>query len=201
MTKKANIRRIIGITALALWVVAIVPRLFLGKDMLIWQLENWALIFAPILTLVYSVMFTSHFTKEKHLAVKISGWISCVLMVLLCVIVFCIAGARKNTKVWNDKDYVVYLEDRGFIDPDVCVLYKRDGVVYRRMYIIGSGGWAQVNNADYKMYESLDLIKEEVDWSTFDGDIIDHITVFYRLSDGKQYDQDKNDSLLALINQ
>ena len=47
--KAKTIRRIIGITALVLWVLAIVPKFLLGEDMLVWQLDNWALLFAPLL--------------------------------------------------------------------------------------------------------------------------------------------------------
>lgn len=39
-----QIRRIIGVTVLVLWVIALVPRFILGKgERLVFQLENWVL--------------------------------------------------------------------------------------------------------------------------------------------------------------
>ena len=51
------IRRIIGITTLVLWVIAIVPRFILVKgEKMVFQMENWALLFAFILSIPYMIM-------------------------------------------------------------------------------------------------------------------------------------------------
>ena len=68
--KKANtIRRIIGITALVLWVVAIVPLFFLGyNDRIVWRLDQWALWFAPALTLVFTMqLYFINLTMEEDI--------------------------------------------------------------------------------------------------------------------------------------
>jgi hypothetical protein len=49
------------------------------------------------------------------------------------------------------------------------------------------------------MYNDLDLIKEEIDATAFESDSVYHRTVFYRLSDGYQFEQNKNDSLKNVI--
>jgi hypothetical protein len=49
------------------------------------------------------------------------------------------------------------------------------------------------------MYNEFDLIKEEIDATEFESDSIYHRTVFYRLSDGYQFEQEENDSLLDVI--
>lgn len=201
--KAKTIRRIIGITALVLWAVGIVSKVTLGNDDILWgQLDFWALLFAPIMTVIFAVMLTKDVSKGKHWAVKLGMWMACIIVLLLCLITFLFVGVFLNNhdSVWNNKDYAVYREYGLGIEPDIFVLYKRDGIVNHRMYRLGSRGFGQVKIAEYTTYEPLDLIKEETDWTQFESDSIFHITKFFRLSDGHPYKQDKNDSLLALIN-
>ena len=40
----------------------------------------------------------------------------------------------RDDKIWSSKDYVVYSEYDGPIDPHKFVLYKRDGLIDRRMF-------------------------------------------------------------------
>lgn len=56
--KTNHIRMIFGITAMLLWLVAFVPKVVFGQDgdRLVWQLDNWALLVAPIITLVYVIL-------------------------------------------------------------------------------------------------------------------------------------------------
>ena len=199
MERKVAIRRIIGITALVLWVVAIVPKFLPGEDMLVWQLDSWALLFAPLLTLAYTVMLT-YIAQRKNWIVRISVWISCFLFALVCVVFFFSARSWLYVKVWNNKDYAVYSKYRGAIDPDEYVLYKRTGILNKAMYGIGSDNFGMVKDVEFTIYEPLDLIKKEYNATAFESDrILSHDTIFYRLSDGKRYKQEQNDSLLALI--
>ena len=58
----------------------------------------------------------------------------------------------------------------------------------------------QKEKVRYSIYDTLDLIREEVDYiAFFTDDSINHDTVFYHLSDGKRYEEELNDSLQALI--
>ena len=199
MTKGKIIRRTIGIVALVCWVIFIVPKLILPSgDRLVWQLDNWALIVAIVLTAVYVVMSTIHIAKGRHWTIKILEWLGCVIFFLICCVVLFLAGIRDDRKIWSNNEYVVWDEYGGFVDPSLFVLYKRDGLIDRRLYIFSVDGW-QVKNADYTMYEDIDLMKEEADVSPFESDSVYHTTVFYRLSNGEQYDEAQNDSLFELI--
>lgn len=197
--KAKTIRRIIGITALVLWAVAIVPKFFLGEDMLIWQLDNWALITSLVLTVIYAILLTLRMGRGKHWVFKLIEWIVCGIVVYVCMgflVVFIQLGHAK--KLWSNNDYVVYDEPVDFFESHY-MLFRRDGFINHRMFCLRYNVCDDVKKADFKIYDSLDLIKEEVDWTPFERDSIYHITTFYRLSDGYRYDQDKNDSLLALI--
>ena len=199
MTKKVNIRRIIGITALVLWVVAIVPKFFLGEDMLIWQLDNWALIMAPLLTIVYAVLLTVHLGRDKHWTIKLIEWISCVFVIYVCAgILYAFILLGHSKKLWSNNDYVVYDEPVDFFESHYT-LFKRDGFVNHRMYCLCYNVCDEVKKADYTIYDSLDLIKEEMDYVPYDSDSVRHLTSFYRLSDTYYYEQIQNDSLFALI--
>ncbi len=199
MTKSKIIRRTIGIVAVLCWFIFIVPNLILPfGDRLAWQLDNWALIVAIVLTAVYVVMSTIHIAKGRHWTIKILEWLGCVIFLLICCVVLFLAGILADRKIWSNNEYVVYSEYYGFFDPKQFVLYKRDGLIDRRQHSLGSG-WSQVKNAVYTMYEDLDLMKEEADVSPFESDSVYHTTVFYRLSDCEQYDEAQNDSLFKLI--
>ena len=203
MTKTTIIRRIIGITALVLWVVVILSITLLSRDdEIVWQLDFWAAILAPVFTLVYSILWTIHISNGKHWAIKLAEGIWCAFVFFFCIVVFFVAVVCHDIKIWSNKDYVVYSEYGGFIDPDYLVLYKREGLVNKKMYIIGSEWRGLIKNAEYFIYEPFDLMREEVDvvpFSDSDSDSVYHRTVFYRLSDGKAYKQSQNDSLMTLI--
>lgn len=213
MKKTTTIRRIIGITALVLWVMAIVPQFFLGyNDRIFWRLDQWALWFAPVLTLVYAVMRTIYISKCKHWAVKILEWLGCTFIILLCLATFFWAGVLREYKVWGDKDYVVYSEWGGFADPDVYVLYKRNGILDRRLHILdfkdydnppfvlGDVNLGGIKSAEYSIYEDLNLIRCEAEVrSCMKEDSLYHATVFYQFDNGRRYNESKNDSLFTLI--
>lgn len=213
--KAKTIRRIIGITALVLWGVVIASRCFFifgNRYRLVWQLDNWAFLFAPILTLVYAAMLTIHISRGKHWAVKLSEWLVCTFVILLCLVMFFIAGANLNYKVWGNKDYVVYSEYGGFADPDVYVMYKRAGLVDKRMYILdfysynppfvlGDDNYGGINDAEYVIHEGLNLIQcDAVVRDYMNEDRTFHATIFYRLNNGQRYNESQNDSIFALIN-
>ena len=67
------------------------------------------------------------------------------------------------------------------------------------MYSLGNIGFCEVKEANYSMYEDVDLIKEDIDAVEFEGDSVFHRTVFYRLRDGYKFEQEENDSLLDVI--
>ena len=159
--------------------------------------------FAPIFTLVYAVLLTLYFTKGKRWTIKLLEWFVFGVVAVVCVAVFIITGANLNYKKWGNKDYVVYDEFGGFSEPAVYVLYKRNGIVDDRLGILRLGVWRNngrhaIEKVEYIIYEPLDLIKEEADVS-IDNDSTYHLTTFYHLSYGKEYDQSQNDSLLRLI--
>ena len=186
--------------ALVLLGISFVPTLFLEHgDRVVWQLSNISWICASLLIAIIGVLLTNHYSKGKHILWKITAWLGCIALVMACMISLYIAMVKHDVKIWCNKDYVVYSEYRGFIDPNVFVLYKRDGLIDRRMFSLGSIGFGEVRRADYSMYNDFDLIKEEVDATGFESDSVYHCTVFYRLSDGDRFEQEKNDSLLKVI--
>lgn len=204
MKNMTKIRRILGITTVMLWVIGIVPKIILGNNCrLVWQLDNWALFFAPVFTLVYAVLLTLYFAKGKRWTIKLLEWFVFGVVAIVCVAVFIITGTNLNYKMWGNKDYVVYDEFGDFSTPSVYVLYKRNGIVDDRLRFLRLGGWRYngwqaIEKVEYNIYEQIDLIKEEADVS-IDGDSTYHLTTFYPLSYENEYDQSQNDSLLKLI--
>lgn len=180
--------------------ISFVPTLFLENgDRLVWQLNNWTWIFASLLIAIIGVLLTIRYTKGKHILWKIMGWLGCIVLVMACLISWYIAMIKHDEKIWSSKEYVVYSECRGFFDPNMFVLYKRDGLIDRRMYRLDDIGFGELKGADYTMYKDFDLIKEEIDATEFESDSVYHRTIFYRLSDGYPFDQEKNDSLMEVI--
>ena len=190
----------LAIIALVLLGIAYVPTLFLENgDRLVWQLSNWAWIFASLLIAIIGVLLTIHYTKGKHILWKITGWLGCMVLVMACLISLYMAMVRHDEKIWSSKEYVVYSEYYDFFDPNMFVLYKRDGLVDKRMYRLGNIGFGELKGADYSIYNDFDLIKEEIDATEFESDSVYHRIIFYRLSDGVSFKQDKNDSLMEVI--
>ncbi len=186
--------------ALVLLGISFVPTLFLEDgDRLAWQLSNWARILASMLIATMGILLAIRFTKGKRVLWKIMGWLCSILLAVACLISLFIAMAWHDEKIWSDEDYVVYSEYDGFIDPNMFVLYKRDGLVDRRMYYLNGIGFDELKEADYSMYNESDLIKEEIDATEFESSSVYHRTVFYRLSDGCQFKQEENDSLMKVI--
>ena len=186
--------------ALVLLGISFVPTLFLEDgDRLAWQLNNWAWILASMLIATMGILLAIRFTKGKRILWKIMGWSCSILLVVAYLISLFIAMAWHDEKIWSDEDYVVYSEYDGFIDPNMFVLYKRDGLVDRRMYYLNGIGFDELKEADYSMYNESDLIKEEIDATEFESSSVYHRTVFYRLSDGCQFKQEENDSLMKVI--
>ena len=60
-------------------------------------------------------------------------------------------------------------------------------------------GFGELRGSYFSIHKEFDLIKEDLDVTEFESDSIYHCTVFYRLSDGYQFEQEKNDSLLEVI--
>ena len=186
--------------ALVLLSIVFVPTLFLEKgDRLVWQLSNWAWILASMLIAIMGILMTIRFTKGKRILWKTMGWSCSIVLVMACLISIYIAMVKHDEKIWSNKEYVVYSQYYDFFDPNMFVLYKRDGLVDRRMYHLNNIGFGELRGADFSMYNEFDLIKEEIDATEFESDSIYHRTVFYRLSDGYQFEQEENDSLLDVI--
>ena len=176
--------------------ISYVPTLFLENgDRLFLQMSNWAWIFASMLIAIIGILLTIRYTKGKHILWKIMASMGCFVLVMACLISLYIAMARHDEKIWSNEDYVVYSEYDGIIDPNKFVLYKRDGLIDRRMYYLGNIGFGDLKGADYSVYVDLDLIKEEIDATEFESDSLYHRIVFYRLSDGRPFEQEENDSL------
>lgn len=186
--------------ALVLLSIVFVPTLFLENgDRLVWQLSNWAWILASMLIAIMGILMTIRFTKGKRILWKIMGWSCSIVLVMACLISIYIAMVKNDEKIWSNKEYVVYSQYYDFFDPNMFVLYKRDGLVDRRMYRLNNIGFGELRGADFSMYNEFDLIKEEIDATEFESDSVYHRTVFYRLSDGWKYRQEENDSLLDVI--
>jgi hypothetical protein len=166
---------------------------------LAWQLQNWASLFATLLIAVDVVLVTIYYAKEKHILKKNIAGLGCVVLVVACLIGLYGAVVQHDNRVWGDKDYVVYSEYYDSFDPDMFVLYKRDGLVDRRMYTLCHVYYATVKKVDYTMYPDANLAKEEADMTDFDGFNGYHTTTFFRLSDGQYFDKEKNDSLLSEV--
>ena len=191
-----------ALLTIALGGISFVPILFLKHgDRLVWQMSNWTLIFASLLVALIGVLLTIHYTKGKHGLWKITAWSGCVILAITCLVSFYVAMVMRDDKIWNSKDYVVYSEYDGPIDPHKFVLYKRDGLIDRRMFSLGNIGFSEVKEANYSMHEDFDLIKEDIDATEFESDSVFHRTVFYRLRDGYKFEQEENDSLLDVIKQ
>ena len=186
--------------ALVLLSIVFVPTLFLENgDRLVWQLSNWAWILASMLIAIMGILMTIRFTKGKRILWKTMGWSCSIVLVMACLISIYIAMVKHDEKIWSNKEYVVYSQYYDFFDPNMFVLYKRDGLVDRRMYRLNNIGFGELRGADFSMYNEFDLIKEEIDATEFESDSIYHRTVFYRLSDGWEYGQEENDSLMDVI--
>ena len=186
--------------ALVLLSIVFVPTLFLENgDRLVWQLSNWAWILASMLIAIMGILMTIRFTKGKRILWKTMGWSCSIVLVMACLISIYIAMVKHDEKIWSNKEYVVYSQYYDFFDPNMFVLYKRDGLVDRRMYRLNNIGFGELRGADFSMYNEFDLIKEEIDATEFESDSIYHRTVFYILSDGYQFEQEENDSLLDVI--
>lgn len=199
--KATTIRKIIGITALVLWAVAI-SSVFLDEGVRIaYQLDRWAFGIALVLTLVYAVMLTIHIGRGKHWLTKVAAWIGCVMVIYVCGVLLFVSTMFSDHRAWSNKDYVVYSESGGWIDPNDLVLYRREGLFDKKMYRLRCEDWGQNEKVKYTMVDPLDLIIEELTYSPyFVDDSICHDTIFYRLRDGKVYHDSENDSLMALIN-
>ena len=198
--KTTNIRRIIGITAIVLWGVALVSIAILGQDKLVWQLDVWAMVVALLLTPVYAIFLAICLGRGRHWLIKVISWGSCAVVAYVCIVMLAVfVELCFDNRVWSNKDYVVYSECHDFTGPDVFVLYKRNGLSDKRMYDFSSS-YGQVKKAEYTMYDALNLMREEVDVTLcFECDSICHEIVFYRLNDGKRYEDVSCDSLQALI--
>jgi hypothetical protein len=189
-----------AIIALVLIGISFVPTLFLEHgDRLVWQMSNWSWICASLLIPIIGVLLTIYYSKGKHILWKILGCLGCMAWVIACLLNLYIAMLNHDEKIWSSKEYVIYSEHGGFIDPNTFVLYKRDGFIDRRMYHLRDIGFGELKGADYSFCNDLDLIKEEVDATEFESDSVYHRTIFYRLSDGFPFEQEKNDSLLEVI--
>lgn len=203
-TKRVTtIRRIIGITALVLWMVAFSSALLNDGERVAYQMDYWATIFALILTPIYAVLLTIRLGKGMHWTIKLAEWIVCAIIVYVCcfVVFFAITMFVPDHRTWSNKDYVVYSEFAGFFEPKDIVLYRRDGLIDRKMYCLRCEDMGQKEKVRYSIYDTLDLIKEEVVYNSyFAEDSVCRDTIFYRLSDGKLYDDTVRNSLLSLIN-
>ena len=128
--------------ALVLLSIVFVPTLFLENgDRLVWQLSNWAWILASMLIAIMGILMTIRFTKGKRILWKTMGWSCSIVLVMACLISIYIAMVKHDEKIWSNKEYVVYSQYYDFFDPNMFVLYKRDGLVDRRMYRLNNIGF------------------------------------------------------------
>ncbi len=198
MKKATTIRRIIGITALVLWAVAIVCDIILDKEThLKYQIDVWMYYVAVILSVIYAFVWII-FAPKLHCVLKILIVLCAIGDILFGVFILSFASViPPDSLIWKDNHYIVYRECNKMIDPGKIVMYERNGILEKRYCSLGSS-FSDPDKIDYFFYDDLGFIREEADWS-FDMDHW-HTTCFYRLNDGHRFDEGKNDSLLNLIN-
>jgi len=215
MTKGKIIRRTMGIVALVCWVIVIVPWIVLpDDDRLAWQLQNWMMIPASILTLLYNILLIPFIKNEQDLFAKMRGWSGFALVVIFCVAFFLKAIFTADYKVWGNEKYVIYgnrvhdNKNGGSCISSIFDFYERKGMVDNlrgvmgidRQYQFNTPDMSRIRKLDYTIYEHLDLIKEEMYYMPYNTDRVDHLISFYRLSGPYyMYDQSQNDSLFELI--
>ena len=184
----------LAVLTLIFLAVALVPKFFLDNgDKLVCQMDNWAWILATMSVAVEVILLTILFAKGKRPLWKVTACLVCFVLEMACLVSFYGAVMRHNHKVWSDKDYVVYSKKDTF-DPEQLVLYKKDGLVDRQMYTLCST-YGLIKKFDCTIDKDTDLIKVEMDDTDIDGYNVYHNTLFYRLSNGHPYEQDKVDSL------
>lgn len=198
------VRRAVGIAALLFWPMAILPLLLIpNTERLVWQLDNWALIFAPALTLVYAVLLTVRLAKGKHWTVKVGEWLACMVVALLCLVTLFFALVMHAPKVADSDSYVIYNEYGGLFDPNVYTVYRRDGLLNHRETCLEPCELTSYitdvapTNEVLTIYDSLGLILHEGD-VMFQGTPA-HKSIFFDLHSGSRYDSSQNDSLFALV--
>lgn len=213
MSTTKIIRRTIGIAALVMWVVAVVPLVCFGHgDHWVWHLDSWAFFVAPILTAIYAVMLVAHFAKGKHRTAKLAAGFGSILLIIVFSVFAIVKIGNLDHKVWGNNEYAVYNEFGGFFAPDSYVLYKRNGLIDRyqsvfwddilgQPYILGDDNYYRVWDADYTIYKDLNLIKCEADINPgFHPNDTTHLQLFYRFNNGQRYADSLSDSLITLIN-
>ena len=215
MTKSKIIRRTIGIVALMCWAIVFVPWFVLPDgDRLAWQLQNWMMIPASILTLLYHILLIPFIKNEQNSLAKMWGWYPFVFVGGYCVIFFSVAISSADYKIWENEKYVIYgnrvhdNKNGGSCISSIFDFYERKGMVddlrgvmgLDRKYQFNTPDMSRIRKLDYTIYEHLDLIKEEMYYMPYNTDSIHHLISFYRLSGPyDMYDQSQNDSLFDLI--
>lgn len=185
----------LAVLTLIFLAVAIVPTFILEDgDKLMCQMDNWAWILATLSVAVEVILLTILFAKRKHPFWRVTACLVCFVLEMACLVSFYGAVMRHNHKVWSDKDFVVYMGRSDGFDPHLLVLYKKDGLVDRQMYSLCST-YGLIKKFDCTIDKDTDLIKVEMDDTDLDGYNVYHNTLFYRLSNGHPYEQDKVDSL------
>ncbi len=216
MTKSKIIRRTIGIVALMCWVIVFVPWFVLPDgDRLAWQLQNWMMIPASILTLLHHFMLSVILSKnEQNVLIKMKNWIQFAMVVIFCVAFLLKASLTADYKIWENEKYVIYghrvpdNKNGGSCISSIFEFYERKGMVddlrgvmgIWRQDLFNTPDMSRIRKLDYTIYEHLDLIKEEMYYMPYNTDSIHHLISFYRLSGPyDMYDQSQNDSLFELI--
>lgn len=204
MERKVAIRRIIGITALVLWVgwIMLRPCLNKGWDNLLWQLDKYGFIFATLLSMIYLVWLIVHLVYGKHWGWKAVGGLCCLAIAFIGVVFIWVQASFMGKRLWSDGQYIVYLEHPdGFFDDRDVVLYERHGVIEKRKVILNTVFEGDDRlHSEYTFYEPYDLIKEEADVRYYGEKDVSHYTAFYKLSTGQRYnEEDTIDSIQGLI--
>lgn len=194
--KKA--RKIIGLIALILSTIAILCLILLDDgNYLAFQADVWLGYAALLSVVIYAFMWIIYAVKDLHWAIKTALISVPIIGTLFFIAVLVSVGFfLPDSRIWSNSQYSVYHERNQWIDPGHFVLYKRDGMLEKSCCFLGSE-FFDPENVQYTIYNDLDLIYEEADWS-FDGRKW-HTTCFYRLSDGHPYEKDKNAYFQELI--
>ena len=193
-----KIRNIIGLIALILSTMALLCLILLDEgNYLAFQADVWLGYAALLSVIIYAFVWIIYAVKDQHWAIKTALiGVPIIGTLFFIVILFSVGFFHPDSRIWSNSQYSVYHESNQWIDPGHFVLYKREGMLEKSCCFLGSE-FFNPKNVQYTIYDDLNLICEEADWS-FDGRDW-HTTSFYRLSDGHPYEQEEKEYLKELI--
>ena len=161
-----RIATIVSIAAAVCWLVFVLLRLSLGREVYVaYRLEGWLLIVATLLVSLSVAFWIAVWMKGKHILVKLLLWFLYIPLTLIWLLVVFVADVMvTHTALFesdfeykvcsNDPSYVV----RGEFDDtfEVIYLYHREGVLEKPVCWLDRYYNACIE--DLVVYENEDLV-------------------------------------------